>query len=49
VITGNRCERGSGGIPQGIFFANYSNVTVTGNVLLGTMYNGISIPASPAA
>jgi hypothetical protein len=42
VVSGNRCERGSGGISQGVFFAGYNDLTVTGNVLLGTMYNGIS-------
>jgi hypothetical protein len=43
VISGNRCERGSGGIPQGFFGASGSDVSITGNIALGTMYNGISM------
>lgn len=48
VITDNVVERGDGEPIQGIFLSNddhlpYINVTITGNMLVGTMYNGIYV------
>ena len=49
VVTNNVITRGDGGIIQGIFFRDqvgslpYANVTITDNMLAGTMYNGIMI------
>jgi len=42
-IEGNHYERGTGGIAQGIFGEDGSNITIKGNSLLGVMYNGIGI------
>jgi len=49
VITDNAFIRGSGGAAQGIFIRDqvgtlpYENVTITGNVVAGGMYHGLSI------
>lgn len=48
VVTGNLIVRGAGGIVQGVFITDqiltgYERVTVTDNVVLGGMYNGIMI------
>ena len=50
TITGNVVERGQGGIIQGIFLRDqsggdrpYQNVTISDNIVLGGMYNGISV------
>ena len=49
VITNNLITRGSGTIAQGIFVTDqvgtlpYQNVTISGNMLVGTMYNGIMV------
>lgn len=50
TITGNVVERGEGGIIQGIFLRDqsggkvpYQNVTISDNIVLGGMYNGISV------
>lgn len=49
-ITGNVVERGDGGVIQGIFLRDqsggdvpYRNVTISDNIVLGGMYNGISV------
>jgi parallel beta-helix repeat protein len=47
-ITGNLIERGAGSAIQGIFFSDesgvgYSNVAVTNNTVVGTLYNGIDL------
>lgn len=50
TITGNVVERGEGGIIQGIFLRDqsggkvpYQDVTISDNIVLGGMYNGISV------
>lgn len=50
MITGNVVERGQGGIIQGIFLRDqsggdrpYQHVTISDNIVLGGMYNGISV------
>lgn len=50
TITGNVVERGEGDIIQGIFLRDqsggevpYQNVTISDNIVLGGMYNGISV------
>jgi hypothetical protein len=48
VVTDNVIERGTGSVMQGIFMNNensliYENVTITGNAMVGTMYNGILV------
>lgn len=50
TITGNVVERGNGDIIQGIFLRDqsggerpYQNVTISDNIVLGGMYNGISV------
>jgi len=48
VVKDNVFERGDGGPVQGIFFGNeakipYENITITGNAIIGGMYNGISV------
>lgn len=43
VIKDNVFERGVGAVVQGIFIENNQNITITGNALAGTMYNGISL------
>jgi Ca2+-binding RTX toxin-like protein len=47
-VSDNTVVRGTGDIVQGIFMGNeaniaYQNVEITGNKLVGTMYNGIAI------
>lgn len=52
VITDNAFLRGEGGAAQGIFMRDqvgnlpYENVTVTGNVIAGATYHGISVTAA---
>ncbi|WP_309604471.1 M10 family metallopeptidase C-terminal domain-containing protein, partial [Phenylobacterium sp.] len=48
VVTDNIITRGAGSIMQGIFMGNekmleYKNVTITGNAVVGGMYNGIYV------
>jgi nitrous oxidase accessory protein NosD len=43
VVKDNVYVRGSGAVVQGIFLAASKDVVVSGNALLGTMYNGISL------
>ncbi|WP_309604029.1 right-handed parallel beta-helix repeat-containing protein, partial [Phenylobacterium sp.] len=48
VVTDNIITRGAGGVMQGIFMGNekmleYKNVTITGNAVVGGMYNGIYV------
>lgn len=48
VITDNVIERGDGAPMQGVFMTAsadkpYDNVTIEGNLLLGTLYNGIMV------
>jgi len=48
VVKDNVFVRGEGDVAQGIFFGNeaklpYENITITGNAIIGGMYNGISI------
>jgi parallel beta-helix repeat protein len=49
TISGNLITRGDGGIIQGIFVTDqvgnlpYQNVTITDNVVVGAMYNGIAV------
>ena len=48
TITGNTYTRGNGGITQGIFMGNeasihYQDVVISGNRIIGGMYNGIAI------
>jgi nitrous oxidase accessory protein NosD len=40
-ILGNWCERGSGGLMQGVFVEDGDQVDVEGNVFLGPMANGV--------
>jgi hypothetical protein len=42
IIDGNRFERMNGDLVQGIFGEDAKVVTITNNVLIGTMYHGIS-------
>ncbi len=48
-ISDNLIDRGEGGITQGIFMTDqvgtlpYQNVTITNNVLVGTMYSDIAV------
>lgn len=48
VVSGNLITRGSGGVIQGVFITDqiglgYDRVTVTDNVVIGGMYNGIMV------
>lgn len=43
VIKDNVFERGHGDPVQGIFLENSKDVVITGNAMLGTMYNGVSV------
>ncbi|WP_309606586.1 right-handed parallel beta-helix repeat-containing protein [Phenylobacterium sp.] len=48
VVTDNIITRGAGGVMQGIFLGNekmleYKTVTITGNAVVGGMYNGIFV------
>jgi Ca2+-binding RTX toxin-like protein len=49
VVTDNVVQRGSGKVMQGVFFGDetdglfYENVTITGNLVSGGMYSGISV------
>jgi hypothetical protein len=43
VIKDNIFERGEGAVVQGIFLEDNEDVVVSGNALLGTMYNGIGL------
>lgn len=49
TITGNHFDRGSGDQVQGIFIEDGSDFTIVGNVLLGTMYNGLSLARTKGA
>jgi parallel beta-helix repeat protein len=46
VIKDNVYERGQGAVVQGIFLEDSKDVEISGNALLGTMYNGISMSRS---
>jgi parallel beta-helix repeat protein len=52
VITDNLVTRGNGGIMQGIFLRDqvgtlpFENVTIANNLVVGGMYNGISVQGS---
>lgn len=51
VVSGNLITRGAGGIIQGIFITDqiglgYERVTVTDNVVVGGMYNGIMVTSA---
>lgn len=43
VIKDNVYERGNGDVVQGVFLEDNDNVVVSGNALVGTMYNGIGL------
>jgi len=43
VVKDNVIVRGKGRVMQGIFVAGQDNITITGNAMAGTMYNGISL------
>jgi Ca2+-binding RTX toxin-like protein len=49
TITDNVFDRGSGDLVQGIFMADevttlpYQHVTITGNTMIGSMFNGIAV------
>jgi parallel beta-helix repeat protein len=43
VISDNVIVRGAGDVYQGIFTEATNNITITGNAMTGTMYNGISV------
>ncbi|MGZ3272289.1 MAG: right-handed parallel beta-helix repeat-containing protein [Caulobacteraceae bacterium] len=43
VIKDNVFERGQGNPVQGIFLEDAKDVVISGNALLGTMYNGVSL------
>jgi hypothetical protein len=55
IVRDNLVIRGNGQIVQGIFLRDeattlpYDNVTITGNLLIGTMYNGIMIDGAITA
>jgi Ca2+-binding RTX toxin-like protein len=49
LIANNVISRGDGAIIQGIFIEATNNLTITGNAMAGTMYNGISVSASSHA
>jgi hypothetical protein len=42
TIDGNRFERGQGDLVQGVFGEDATDVTIANNILIGTMYHGIS-------
>ena len=43
VIKDNVYERGKGDVVQGIFIEDNDDIVITGNALLGAMYNGIGM------
>jgi parallel beta-helix repeat protein len=43
TITGNHYDRGSGDPIQGVFVEDGTDFTISGNVMQGTMYHGISV------
>jgi parallel beta-helix repeat protein len=46
TIRGNVIIRGGGDVMQGIFIEDSDRVTIVGNAMSGTMYNGISLSAT---
>lgn len=52
TVSDNVAMRGSGGLFQGVFFRDelgnlpFSNVSITGNLVVGGMYNGIEVGGS---
>lgn len=48
-ITDNVITRGDGDVMQGIFVEYSQNLTIAGNAMAGTMYNGISLSGSSNA
>ena len=49
TISDNVITRGDGDVIQGIFLESSDNITITGNALTGTMYNGIALSTSSNA
>ncbi|MFI4950302.1 MAG: right-handed parallel beta-helix repeat-containing protein, partial [Caulobacterales bacterium] len=49
TIDNNVIVRGSGEVYQGIFIENTNHVTIDGNAMAGTMFNGISVSAADTA
>jgi hypothetical protein len=43
TLKGNRFDRGTGMLAQGIFIENGEDITIEDNVFFGTMYNAISL------
>ena len=43
TVTDNLITRGTGNAVQGVFFENARDILVSGNAMLGTMTNGISV------
>ncbi|WP_372785089.1 right-handed parallel beta-helix repeat-containing protein [Phenylobacterium sp.] len=43
AIRNNVIDRGTGEVIQGIFIESTDDLTITGNAMTGTMYNGISL------
>lgn len=43
IIKSNVYERGAGEVAQGVFIEDNQNITISGNVLVGSMYNAISL------
>jgi parallel beta-helix repeat protein len=43
TVSDNVISRGSGAVMQGVFVENTQNITITGNAMVGTMGNGISL------
>jgi len=53
TVSDNLFIRGAGAVAQGVFFGNeahltYKNLVITGNYMLGTMYNGIIVSDASA-
>lgn len=48
-IENNRYDRATGGVAQGIFGEDGANVTIKGNILRGTMFNGIGLSRTKGA
>lgn len=43
VVTNNVFRRGKGRVAQGVFIENQTGMTIAGNALSGTMFNGIGL------
>ncbi|WP_372785031.1 right-handed parallel beta-helix repeat-containing protein [Phenylobacterium sp.] len=49
VVSNNVISRGDGVVVQGVFAESQASLTITGNAMTGTMFNGISVSSTKGA